>query len=269
MVSTRDTRLLFDSIEDTIESFSLSPPLERQCPCLTSTLENGNFIVVLDSADRENEGDLIIAAEAMTTEKMAFMVRYTRCDPLLEISAYEENWIVPLTHFRSGLICTPLSPALTKTLSLPQMVNHNTESHQTAYTVSVDASHSAVTTGISAHDRALTCRTLASPSSSPQSFRRPGHVFPLRARAGGVKERNGHTEAAVEFCRLAGMREVGAICELVLDGEESVGVAERKASGMMRRDACLKFGRKWGLRVCTIEDLVEFVDTVESKNGLA
>ncbi|KAI9765561.1 MAG: 3,4-dihydroxy 2-butanone 4-phosphate synthase [Geoglossum simile] len=209
-----------DTIEDTIEAF-----------------KRGEFIVVLDSTSRENEGDLIIAAEDVTTEKMAFMIRHT-----------------------SGLICAPLPPSLTHSLSLPQMTNANTDRHQTAYTISVDASQPTITTGISAHDRALTCRTLASPTATPQSFRRPGHLFPLRAREGGVKERRGHTEAAVEFCRLAGKREVGVISELVDDGAEVEGKAEVRGSGMLRRDGCLRFGRRWGLRVCTIERLCEFLE---------
>lgn len=149
------------------------------------------------------------------------------------------------------------------------MVQDNTESHRTAYTVSVDSSHPSVTTGISAHDRALTCRTLANPSSKASSFRRPGHVFPLRARDGGVKVRTGHTEAAVDFCRLAGMQPAGVICEMVEDGEEVEGLAERKDGGMMRRDGCLKFGRKRGLKVCTIEDLVDYIEHKEKgMNGV-
>lgn len=140
------------------------------------------------------------------------------------------------------------------------MVLENADPNRTAYTLSVDASCSSITTGISAHDRALTCRKLASPNSTPASFRRPGHVFPLRARDGGVQERKGHTEAAVEFCRLAGKRPAGVICEIVEDGEEVEGLAERREGGMMRRDGCLKFGKRWGLKVCTIEDLVEYVD---------
>lgn len=144
------------------------------------------------------------------------------------------------------------------------MVHQNADPNQTAYTLSIDASDTTLlTTGISAHDRALTCRTLTSPTATSTSFRRPGHVFPLRARDGGVRERKGHTEAAVEFCRLAGKRAVGVISELVEDGEEGEEegrLAERKGGGMMRRDGCLAFGRRWGLKVCTIEDLVEFVE---------
>jgi 3,4-dihydroxy 2-butanone 4-phosphate synthase len=236
MGSIADTRMMaravspkleFDSIESSIEAF-----------------RRGEFVVVLDSQDRENEGDLIIAAEDVTTEKMAFMIRYT-----------------------SGIICTPLKSPLALSLSLPQMVNNNTDPNRTAYTISIDSNDETVTTGISAHDRALTCRALASKSVQASNFRRPGHVFPLRARDGGVRERTGHTEAAVELCRLAGKREVGVICELVDDGEEIPGKAEMKEPGMLRRDGCLKFARRWGLKICTIEDLVDFV--VEREGPLA
>ena len=140
------------------------------------------------------------------------------------------------------------------------MIFENADPNRTAYTISVDASDPDITTGISAHDRALTCRQLASPTSTAKSFRRPGHVFPLRARNDGVRERKGHTEAAVEFCRLAGKRAAGVICELVEDGEGVEGRAERREGGMMRRDGCLGFGRRWGLKVCTIEDLVVYVE---------
>ncbi|ETN37736.1 3,4-dihydroxy-2-butanone-4-phosphate synthase [Cyphellophora europaea CBS 101466] len=208
----------FDSIESTIKAF-----------------KNGEFIVVLDDEDRENEGDLIIAAEDVTTEKMAFMIRHT-----------------------SGLICTPIPGDLAAQLELPQMVVSNEDPKRTAYTISIDASDDSVTTGISAHDRALTCRTLAHSKVKPESFRRPGHVFPLRARDGGVLTRTGHTEAAVDFCRLAGKAPAGVICEMVDDGQEIPGRAERTEPGMMRRDACLEFGKRWGLKVCTIEDLVQY-----------
>ncbi|KAL9103488.1 MAG: hypothetical protein Q9163_001484 [Psora crenata] len=155
------SKLGFDSIEDTIEAF-----------------KEGQFIIVLDSPSRENEGDLIIAAEDITEEKVAFMVRHT-----------------------SGLICAPLAPSLTSSLLLPQMVLNNTEVDGTAYTISVDSADAAMTTGISAHDRALTCRKLASATNVAADFRRPGHVFPLKSRPGGVRERSGHTEATIEFCR--------------------------------------------------------------------
>ena len=149
----------------------------------------------------------------------------------------------------------------TERLNLPQMVTSNADPNRTAYTVSVDASHETVTTGISAHDRAFTCRMLANPKKGLASFRRPGHVLPLRARLGGIDERKGHTEAAVEFCRLAGKQPVGAICELVDDGGEVIGKAERRQGGMMRRDGCLAFGKRWNLKVCSIEDLVLYVQS--------
>lgn len=145
------------------------------------------------------------------------------------------------------------------------MVTDNADPNRTAYTVSVDANSPLTTTGISAHDRALTCRTLADPKSTKDDLRRPGHVFPLRAREGGVRERTGHTEAAVEFCRLAGKELVGVICEIVEDGQEVAGQALLKEPGMMRRDGCLAFGKKWGLKVCTIEDLVLYVERTEGK----
>jgi len=219
MLSDASTKFEFDSIESSVDAF-----------------RRGEFVVVLDSQDRENEGDLIIAAEHVTTEKMAFMIRHT-----------------------SGLICTPLTSHLALSLSLPQMVSHNADPNRTAYTISIDSNHETITTGISAHDRALTCRTLASPHVQASHFRRPGHVFPLRARDGGVRERTGHTEAAVELCRLAGKSEVGVICEIVDDGEEVPGLAEMREPGMLRRDGCLKFARKWSLKACTIEDLVDYV----------
>lgn len=204
--------------------------------------ENGEFIVVLDDLSRENEGDLIIAASDLTTEKMAFMVR-----------------------FSSGVICAPMTPSLTKHLDLPQMVTGNEDPNRTAYTVSVDASLPEITTGISAHDRALTCRTLASKTSTKDNLRRPGHIFPLRAKEGGVRERIGHTEAAVEFCRLAGKTQVAAISEIVEDLAPISGQALIPDTGMMRRDGCLAFGKKFGLKVCTIEDLVLYVEKTEGK----
>ena len=144
------------------------------------------------------------------------------------------------------------------------MVLENTDPNRTAYTISIDGADPSITTGISAHDRALTCRLLASPTSTPDSFRRPGHIIPLRAREGGILERKGHTEAAVEFCRLASKQPAGVIGEIVEDGEEVEGLAVRNGGGMMRRDGCLRFGQRWGLKVCTIEDLVEYV---ESRKG--
>ncbi|CAI7678500.1 unnamed protein product [Penicillium pancosmium] len=224
MPSTTDPTLQFDSIEDTIVAF-----------------KNGEFIIVLDDQDRENEGDLIIAADSITAAQMAFLVRYT-----------------------SGLICAPITPDLAKRLALPQMVTENADPKGTAYTITIDSSDDSVTTGISAQDRALTCRTLASADAQIDSFRRPGHIIPLQARPGGVRERKGHTEAAVDFCRLAGKVPAGVIAELVDDGEVVEGVAEIGGNnGMMRRDGCLRFGKRWGIKVCTIEDMVEYLERTE------
>lgn len=207
-------------VSETIPQFSSIPEA-------VEAFRQGEFIIVLDSTDRENEGDLIIAAEDLTVEKMAFMVRWT-----------------------SGLVCAPLSPALIDKFALPQMVPNNQEPHCTAFTISLDSRDPTISTGISAYDRALTVRTLADPAASPASFRSPGHIFPLRAVDGGVRQRRGHTEAAVEFCRLAGKNEAAAICEIV-----------REEDGLMkRRDECLEFGKKWGLKVCTIEALIEHLE---------
>lgn len=183
-----------------------------------------------------------MAAEDITTEQMAFMVRHS-----------------------SGYICAPIDPKLTSDLDLPQMVSHNEDPKSTAYTVSIDSAHESVMTGISAHDRALTCRTLADPKSTPESFRRPGHVLPLRARPGGVRQRRGHTEAGVDFCRLASKRPAAVICELVDDGEEVAGQALMREPGMLRGEGCIAFARKWGLKVCTIEDLVAYLEKTEGK----
>ncbi|KAI0169211.1 3,4-dihydroxy-2-butanone 4-phosphate synthase [Hypoxylon sp. FL1284] len=217
----------FNSIPDTIAAF-----------------RNGEFVVVMDDLDRENEGDLIIAAENVTTEQMAFMVRYS-----------------------SGYVCAPITPALTKSLKLPQMVENSEDPRGTAYTISIDAADPSVTTGISAHDRALTVRRLADPTSTPASFRRPGHVLPLRARSGGVRVRRGHTEAGVDLCRLAGKPEVAVICEIVDDGEEVSGRAVREGPSMMRGEGCIAFARKWGLKACTIADLADYLEKTEGKIG--
>ncbi|KAF9776593.1 3,4-dihydroxy 2-butanone 4-phosphate synthase [Fusarium sp. DS 682] len=215
----------FDSIPESIEAF-----------------RNGEFLVVLDDPSRENEADLIIAAEDVTTEKMGFLIRHS-----------------------SGYVCAPLSPALTTSLDLPQMVPNSQDLRGTAYTISVDSADPSVSTGISARDRALACRTLADPNARPDSFRRPGHVLPLRARPGGVRQRPGHTEAAIEFCRLAGKAHAAAICEIVDDGEETPGQALRHNHGMLRGEDCITFARKWGLKVCTIADLVAYVEKTEGK----
>ncbi|KAH7135743.1 DHBP synthase RibB-like alpha/beta domain-containing protein [Dendryphion nanum] len=215
----------FDSIPDVIQAFA-----------------NDEFVIVLDSPSRENEGDLIIAASALTPSKASFMIRYS-----------------------SGYICAPLPASRAAALHLPQMVAENADPNQTAYAVSIDGIHPGATTGISAEDRSMTCRMLADPAAKASHFRRPGHVLPLQAREGGVRVRRGHTEAAVDLCRLAGKAEVGVICELITDGEEVEGKPERIGGGMMRTEECLTFGKKWGIKVCTIEDLVAYIEETEGK----
>lgn len=168
----------------------------------------------------------------------------------------------------SGLICTPLPSSLADRLDLPPMVVDNQDPNRTAYTISVDANDPSVTTGISVRDRSLTCRLLADESAQKDWFRRPGHVFPLRAREGGVRERRGHTEAALEFCRLADAGEVAVICELIEDGiaPDDHSLPERHGADMMRRDRCLEFARTWGLKICTIDHLVDWLDDDDRKD---
>ena len=171
-----------------------------------------------------------------------------------------------MIRFSSGYVCVPMSAERATALDLAPMVEDNRDPHRTAYTVTVDAlAPGLVTTGISAHDRAVTVRTLASAKSTAESFRRPGHILPLRAKDGLVRERRGHTEAALELCRLAGKRPAAAICEMVVDGEVVPGRAELSGGRMMRRDDCLAFGKKWGIKVCTIEDMVAYVEKKEGK----
>ncbi|WP_326664404.1 bifunctional 3,4-dihydroxy-2-butanone-4-phosphate synthase/GTP cyclohydrolase II [Streptomyces sp. NBC_00385] len=190
----------------------------------------GRPVVVVDDEDRENEGDLVIAAEKATPEIVAFMMSECR-----------------------GLICAPMENDELERLELPQMVVHNTESMKTAFTVSVDASAAhGVSTGISAADRAATLRLLAGGTAGPGDFVRPGHIFPLRARSGGVLVRNGHTEAAVDLARLAGLRPAGAIVEIA--GEDGV---------MLRLPQLVPFARKHGLTIISIEDLIAYRRTSE------
>ncbi|MGW0533726.1 bifunctional 3,4-dihydroxy-2-butanone-4-phosphate synthase/GTP cyclohydrolase II [Streptomyces sp. NPDC003032] len=185
----------------------------------------GRPVVVVDDEDRENEGDLVVAAEKATPEIVAFMMSECR-----------------------GLICAPMEAEELDRLRLPQMVEHNTESMSTAFTVSVDACAAhGVSTGISAADRATTLQLLAGGEATADDFVRPGHIFPLRARSGGVLARNGHTEAAVDLARLAGLRPAGAIVEIA--GEDG---------RMLRLPELIPFARKHGLTIISIEDLIAY-----------
>ena len=192
----------------------------------------GQAVIVVDNEDRENEGDIIFAAEHATPALMGWTIRYS-----------------------SGVICVPLEAERADALALPPMVAVNEDAKGTAYTVSCDAAIG-VSTGISATDRALTARILADPQSTPAAITRPGHIFPLRAVKGGVRERPGHTEAAVDLCRLAGLAPVGVIAELVHDDGE-----------MMRLDSLRDFAAEHGCPLISIEDLVAYVDAVESQTA--
>jgi 3,4-dihydroxy 2-butanone 4-phosphate synthase/GTP cyclohydrolase II len=185
-------------------------------------IKNGKMIIVVDDEDRENEGDLVMAADKVTPEAINFMAKYAR-----------------------GLICTPLSSERAKELQLEPMVKDNDSIHHTAFTVSVDAVEAG--TGISARDRSKTIEVLCNPSSLPKELLRPGHIFPLIARDGGVLERPGHTEATIDLCKMAGVPPIGVICEVMNDD-----------GTMARRDELFEFGKEHGLKVITIKDLIEY-----------
>ena len=185
-------------------------------------LRAGKIILCIDDPDRENEGDMICAAQFATTENVNFMAKYAK-----------------------GLICTPMSEDVARRLGLEQMVKVNTDNHCTAFTVSID--HMDTTTGISAEERGYTCRKCADPDTRPEDLRRPGHVFPLVARPGGVLKRNGHTEATVDLCRLAGLTQCGLCCEVMRDD-----------GTMMRTTELLEHAEKWGMKVITIRALQDY-----------
>jgi len=192
---------------------------------------NGEFLVVMDDEGRENEGDLIIAASLCTTEKMAFMIKHT-----------------------SGYVCISLPQTKLDALQIPMMVPTNTERHRTAYTVTVDYKHS-TTTGISAHDRALTARKLASSDAVADDFTRPGHMVPLRARDGGVLTRRGHTESAVDLCALTNLPQAGLLCELVND--DLYGT-------MARRDDCRAWAKRFGIKMISVEMIAQYRQQLEN-----
>ena len=202
-------------------------PTFNTIPEALDALRQGKLILVTDDPDRENEGDLICAAEFATTENVNFMATYAK-----------------------GLICTPMSSDIAKRLELPSMVKHNTDNHETAFTVSID--HVNTTTGISAEERAYTCRACVDPDTKPWDLRRPGHVFPLVSRFGGVLVRNGHTEATVDLCRLAGLSECGLCCEIMADNGQ-----------MMRTPELAEFAKKHDLVFVTIKDLQDYMRRYE------
>lgn len=187
------------------------------------------FIIIVDDPDRENEGDLVLAAEFATPEKLAFMIRHT-----------------------GGVVCLALSNAIADQLELPHMVEKNTSKRGTPFTVSIEAKEG-VTTGISAADRSVTIRTAIDPKAKPSDLSRPGHVFPLRAQDGGVLVRAGHTEASVDLCRIAGLREGAVISELMNDD-----------GTMMRMPEIKKFSEKHGIPILSIAELIAYRRRTES-----
>lgn len=186
------------------------------------TLKKGKIALVMDDKERENEGDLICSAEAATTENVNFMASYAK-----------------------GLICMPMSAEIAEKLMLAPMVEHNTDNHETAFTVSID--HKNTTTGISAEERGFTARMCVDENAEPLDFRRPGHMFPLIAKAGGVLERNGHTEATVDLMKLAGLKECGLCCEIMSEDGK-----------MMRTDELISFAEKYNIPYITVKDLQEY-----------
>lgn len=205
-VSSKTDSMKFDSVDDAIQA-----------------IKSGQFVIVADDQDRENEGDLIIAADKITPQAIAFMVRYT-----------------------SGIICLSMTGKRLDELQIPQMVSQNTESYRTAFTVSVDYRHG-TTTGVSATDRAATIKALVSATTKPDDLCRPGHIFPLRYREGGVLVRAGHTEAAVDLSTMAGLSPAGVLCELVNDD-----------GSMARIPELYKFAKEHGIRIITVADIVRY-----------
>ena len=191
-------------------------------------IKYGRMVVVVDDEDRENEGDLIIAAATVKPEDINFMAKYAK-----------------------GLICTPIDGKRLDELNIGQMVANNTDNHETAFTVSIDAYHTE--TGISAFERCQTIKLLLDPKAKPSSFRRPGHVFPLRSVEGGVLRRTGHTEATTDLARLAGFYPAGLCCEIMADDGH-----------MMRTPELKEFAKKHGLNIITVKSLIEYRKRTES-----
>src|SRR6266702_2865155 len=195
---------------------------------VVADLRKGKMVIVVDDADRENEGDLVMAAQFVTPAAVNFMAKYGR-----------------------GLICVPTTSERLQQLGIERMVRQNRESFRTDFQVSVDAARG-ISTGISAADRAKTIQIMASPTAVPEDLVQPGHVFPLRARPGGVLQRSGHTEAAVDLVRIAGCRSIGVICEIMSED-----------GSMARLPELMDFGHRHGLKICTIEELIKYRRTRE------
>ena len=206
-------KIILDSIEEAIEE-----------------IRKGNFIIVVDDEDRENEGDLIIAAECITPEKVNFLETYAR-----------------------GLICTPVTKERAEELDLPMMVTNNTSVHATPFTVSIDLLTHGCTTGISAYDRAQTILALTRAETAPEDFGRPGHIFPLKAQSRGVLRRAGHTEATIDFARLAGLYPAGALAEI-----------KNEDGSMSRLPELMVMAKKFDLKIVSVADLIKYRLKTES-----
>lgn len=196
-----------------------------------SDIKDGKIIIVVDNPDRENEGDLLMAAEKVTGEAINFMAKYGR-----------------------GLICMPVEEERLNELKIGPMVENNTDNHETAFTVAID--HASTTTGISAFERAITIQKVLDDNTKPEDFRRPGHVFPLVAKKNGVLERNGHTEAAVDLPKLAGLKGAGVICEIMKDDGR-----------MARTPDLVEFAKVHNLKIITIEELIKYRKEKENKEA--
>ena len=196
---------------------------EQRVKAAIEAFKQGNGVLVLDDENRENEGDLIFPAETITTEQMAKLIRYG-----------------------SGIVCLCITDERCKQLDLPPMVQDNTSVNKTAFTISIEAAKG-VSTGVSAADRVTTIKAAVADGAKPSDLHRPGHVFPLRAAANGVLERNGHTEAALDLARLAGYKEAGVICEITNDD-----------GSMARTPELVEFVKKFGYPIVTIEDLIAY-----------
>jgi 3,4-dihydroxy 2-butanone 4-phosphate synthase/GTP cyclohydrolase II len=206
-------KIILDSIEDAIED-----------------IKKGDFIIVVDDEDRENEGDLIIAAECITPEKVNFMETYAR-----------------------GLICSPVTKERAEELELPMMVTNNTSVHATPFTVSIDLLTHGCTTGISAYDRSQTVLALTRSETAPEDFGRPGHIFPLKAQSKGVLRRAGHTEATIDFARLAGLYPAGALAEI-----------KNEDGSMARLPELMQMAKKFNLKIVSVADLIKYRLKTES-----
>ncbi len=206
-------KIVLDSIEDAIEE-----------------IKKGNFIIVVDDEDRENEGDLVIAAECITPEKVNFLETYAR-----------------------GLICAPVTKERAEELELPMMVSNNTSVHATPFTVSIDLLTHGCTTGISAYDRAQTILALTRKETAPEDFGRPGHIFPLKAQSKGVLRRAGHTEATIDFARLAGLYPAGALAEI-----------KNEDGSMARLPELMEMAKKFDMKIVSVADLIKYRLRTES-----